>query len=345
MPHSRAAPGSTTTMKPGKVREAEWPITAHTSAPAASTAPWSSPATANYAPYAKFAAAQIARLDPDRDFDICLCAPARTLGAAAGLADPRAARLPHRDGRGPGGALARRAAHARRPTSASRCPPPSAATTGGSSTSTRTSSFRAATSARCSAPTSARARRRRGTRQHPVAHPDRAARRVPPLGLPSAPLLQLRRPADRRRGLRRAASARACLDVGRAHPEALILQRPEPAQLRAARATGPSSRRAGTGSTPGRRASSRRWRTRTSSTSSAAGSRGTRTRRASRCGSAAPTAPSWPRTFPRPRSGRMASRRTATRPILRKMLAKHLVAVGKTAAYLDRFPDDLTVIR
>ena len=30
---------------------------------------------------------------------------------------------------------------------------------------------------------------------------------------------------------------------------------------------------------------------------------------------------------------------------LRRMLVKHLLSLGKTAAYLDRFPDDLTVIR
>ena len=30
---------------------------------------------------------------------------------------------------------------------------------------------------------------------------------------------------------------------------------------------------------------------------------------------------------------------------LRRMLVKHLLSVGKTCAYLDRFPDDLTVIR
>jgi hypothetical protein len=39
----------------------------------------------NYARYALFAASQIARLHPDRDFDICICAMEETLAPAQGL--------------------------------------------------------------------------------------------------------------------------------------------------------------------------------------------------------------------------------------------------------------------
>ena len=76
-----------------------------------------------------FAAAQIARLNPDRDFDICLCAPGEDLAPVPGLADlgVRLCRIDDRtassrsSGSTPGAP--------RPPTSASRCPRPSPATT------------------------------------------------------------------------------------------------------------------------------------------------------------------------------------------------------------------------
>lgn len=43
----------------------------------------------NYAPYAKFAAAQIAALNPARSFDICICIPEGDPALASDLADPR----------------------------------------------------------------------------------------------------------------------------------------------------------------------------------------------------------------------------------------------------------------
>ena len=254
-------------------------------------------ADGNYLRYAAFAAAQIAALAPERRFDICLCTPA---DARAGRG-PRRPRRPPRPGR-----HRRHLRPARAGPAAHRGGLPAARAAGGlrrrlpAAALPRRRRLRAGRRLRGAARRSTSGRIRwRAVRDNiqwrtPGRRPDSFRR----LGLGPAPVFnsgvllidvaafnaagragalpRLRRQPLRRRG---SGSTRTC-------------------STRCCMAAGPRSRRSGTGSTPGRRGSSRRWRTRTSCTSSGRRSPG-RTRGAScRCASAAPTAV-LRRAFPR----------------------------------------------
>ena len=318
-------------------------VTAHTAAPARFDRAVVFACDTNYARFAWFAAAQIARLNPDRDFDICLCAPGEDLPPVPGLADlgVRLCRIET------DGIFADLSLDARR-TEATylRLALPAAFARDyrrllylDSDVFIQGGDFGALLDADLG--------------PHPVAAvrdndqwrtPTRRPKEFRLLGLPSAPycncgVLLIDGPAfASQRVLER------CLDTGRAHPEALILNDQSLLNITLHGAWAELSPRWNWQYTWASRlfeamedANVVHFIGRRKPWNQDIGEFPLRFRRAYRAFMAA--------HFPETPVGPDGTAPHGNPTFLRKMLAKHLVAVGKTAAYLDRFPDDLTVIR
>ena len=260
-----------------------------------------------YAPFALMAAEAIARLHPDRDFDICLCSD----GAAERAGEPgapRGAALPGDDGRGVRRAAARRRAHRGRL--------PAAGAAGRLRRGVRAAALlrrrhrgavgrlRGADGGR-----SRRPRARGGARQHPVAQPRAAARAVPAARDQGRALLQRRDAADRRRALERQRPDGGLRRLRAAAPGDDDPARPEPVERHAAGRLGRAQPGVELAVHAVDACCSRRWRTRTSCISSTRRSPGPTSAGSCRRGSGRPAGRSSPRTT---RSGR-SSGRTSTR--------------------------------
>ena len=169
----------------------------------------------NYAPFAWFAAAQIAALAPGRDFDICLAAM-ETPAPVPGLAElgVRLCRVET------GGIFADLCRDARRTEAAYlryALPAPFAASTGACSISTPTSSRRRAISRRCSTSTCSATRWGRCATIRSGARPAQATV-VPAPRARDRALFQQRTAPDRHRGLRGREVLDRCLALGAEHP-------------------------------------------------------------------------------------------------------------------------------
>ncbi len=297
----------------------------------------------NYARFAYFAAAQIARLNPNRAFDICLCAPGEDLAPAAGL-DDLGLRLCRVD---TGGILSGLSLDARRTEATYLRLALPAAFTGtyrrllylDSDVFVQGGDFAALLDVDLGEHAVAAVRDNDQWRT-----PGRRPREFRLLGMPSAPycncgvLLIDVEAFVAQRVLER------CLDTGKAHPEALILNDQSLLNITLNGDWAEISPRWNWQYTWASRlfeamedANVVHFIGRRKPWNQDVGEFPLRFRRAYRAFMAA--------HFPETPVGPDGTPPHGNRVFLLKMLVKHLAALRKTCAYLDRFPDDLTVIR